>query len=95
MEDLYNYRKSIKKQLDELPPADAPGRAALAATLRELDSASGAMMVWMREFNPLPDSAGADAGRAYLEAEMKKIESLKTFTLETLEKARTHRAARQ
>jgi hypothetical protein len=92
MEELYKLRKALKTELDGLPPAAAARRTELQGTLALVDSASNAMMVWMRGFDPLPDSAGAAAGRAYLEAEMEKIKSVKTLMLETLDKARALQA---
>ena len=35
------------------------------------------MMVWMRNFNPLPDSLGEEQAKEYLEDEMEKIKKVR------------------
>jgi len=93
MEDLYKLKRQIKKQLEQVPASEAGQRMEWEATLARLDSASQAMMVWMREFNPPPDSAGAETVRTYLEAEREKINQVKKLTLETIDKARAQSPA--
>jgi hypothetical protein len=88
MEDLYNLKKDLMKQVAESPNLVAEKKAELEKTIAQLDSASNAMMNWMNEFTPLPDSANQEAARAYLEGEMEKIKNVKTLTLETIDKAK-------
>jgi hypothetical protein len=47
------------------------------------------MMVWMRKFNPLPDSLGEEKAREYLENEMEKIKKVREDVLAAIEKAKT------
>jgi regulator of replication initiation timing len=88
MEELYNLKKELKQIVAESPNLVADKKAELENTILQLDSASNAMMTWMNEFNPLPDSASQEAARTYLEGEMEKIKNVKTLTLETIDKAR-------
>ena len=61
----------------------------IEGTISKLDSASEGMMVWMRNFNPLPDSLGEEQAREYLENEMEKVKKVKEDILEALEKAQS------
>jgi hypothetical protein len=46
------------------------------------------MMVWMNEFNPMPDSvAGEEKAREYLENEMEKIKKVKENILQALQES--------
>lgn len=91
MEELYNLKKDLMKQVAESPNLVVEKKQELEQTITQLDSASNAMMTWMNEFNPLPDSANQEAARIYLEGEMEKIKNVKTLTLETIEKAKALR----
>ena len=60
----------------------------IEATILTLDSASENMMVWMRNFNPLPDSLGEEKARAYLEEQQEKITKVREEMLEAIDKAK-------
>lgn len=88
MEELYNLKKQLQKQIAESPNLVAEKRQELERTIAQLDSASNSMMTWMNDFNPLPDSADTEQARAYLEGEMEKIKKVKELTLETIDRAK-------
>src|SRR6186997_2874672 len=67
MDDIYKLKQELKKQISDKPDLVDEKRRTIEATILKLDSASEAMMVWMRNFNPLPDSLGEEKAREYLE----------------------------
>lgn len=76
MNDLHKAKTSLKTRL-EMPGLDQKDRQQIESQIARIDSASEGMMVWMRQFDPLPDSDGEDSARAYLENELKKIEKVR------------------
>ena len=84
MNDLYKAKTTILKQMQD-SSLNESDQAKLAARLARIDSASEGMMVWMRQFNPTPDSAGEDKARAYLQSELTKIKSVRQEILTALE----------
>ena len=46
------------------------------------------MMVWMRNFNPIPDSLGEEKARAYLEDQQEKIKKVKEEMLKAIDEAK-------
>ena len=87
MDDLYTARERLQNIIAETPTLAEEKRTAIEATIVELDSASEGMMVWMRQFDPLPDSEGEDRAREYLENEMEKIQKVRSRVYEALEHA--------
>ena len=73
MDDIYKLKQELKKQISDTPNLVDEKRKTIEATILKLDSASEAMMVWMRNFNPLPDSLGEEKAREYLEDQQEKI----------------------
>lgn len=86
MNDIYKIKQDLKKKLDETKDLSEEKKKELEQTIAQLDSASEGMMVWMREFNPLPDSLGEEKAREYLEDEMERVKKVKEDILEALEK---------
>jgi regulator of replication initiation timing len=86
MEDLYKIKKDLQEQLANAPALTPAEKDALEKRLAHVDSVAEAMMVWMRQFNPLPDSADQEKAREYLEVEMEKIKKVRDLMLEMLEK---------
>jgi hypothetical protein len=76
MNDLYKARTALKTRM-ELPGLPENERLEIGNNLARLDSASEGMMVWMRQFDPLPDSAGEEKARTYLESELEKIKRVR------------------
>ncbi len=87
MDDIYKLKQELKKQISDTPNLVDEKRRTIEATILKLDSASEAMMVWMRNFNPLPDSLGEDKAREYLEDQQEKIEKVKDEMLDAINKA--------
>ena len=87
MDDIYKLKQELKKQISDTPDLVDEKRRTIEATILKLDSASEAMMVWMRNFNPLPDSLGEEKAREYLEDQQEKIEKVKDEMLDAINKA--------
>ncbi|HYF66611.1 MAG TPA: hypothetical protein VD884_00685 [Ohtaekwangia sp.] len=85
MSDMYVLKQKLTAKMDSV---SAEKKAELKSTIQRLDSASNAMNVWMRQFDPKPDSAGVEEARQYLESEMKKINKVKAETLKAIDEAR-------
>ena len=87
MDDIYKLKQKLKKQISDTPNLVDEKRRAIEATILKLDSSSEAMMVWMRNFNPLPDSLGEEKAREYLEDQQEKIKRVKEEMLDAINKA--------
>lgn len=84
MNDIYKLKTAKKTRL-EMPALPEQERQQIQNDIARLDSASEGMMVWMREFDPIPDSLGEEKARAYLEAELEKVKQVKEDILEALQ----------
>jgi hypothetical protein len=91
MNDIYSIKEELKRQITETTGLTEEKRQGLEASISQLDSASEGMMIWMRNFNPLPDSLGEDQAREYLENEMERVKGVRTAIYEALEGAGRHR----
>jgi len=87
MEDLYKAKVALKSKITNSPALPESEKQKINTTLAELDSASESMMVWMRQFNPPPDSVGVDKAKAYLEKELEKVKEVKENIQQALQKA--------
>ena len=87
MDDIYKLKQELKKQIADSSNLAIEKRKTIEATILKLDSASENMMVWMRNFNPLPDSLGEEKARAYLEDQQEKIKKVKEEMLEAINEA--------
>lgn len=88
MNDIYKIKEQLKNQIANTPDMVDEKEKEIEAVILKLDSASEGMMIWMRNFNPLPDSLGEDQAKEYLENEMEKVKKVKEDVLEALEKAK-------
>ncbi len=87
MDNLYKLKKALQDTLANTPSLSAEQRKVYEAHIVRIDSASNAMMVWMRQFNPSSaDSLGSEAYRIYMEQELAKVEKVKAAMLQALEK---------
>jgi len=84
MNDLYKIKKGLQQKLEETKDLSEEKKKELETAISKVDSASESMMVWMRQFNPLPDSLGEERAREYLEDEMQKVKKVKEDILEAL-----------
>lgn len=87
MDDLYKAKVKLSSHLKETTGLSEKEKEEIANKIARLDSASETMMVWMRQFEPLPDSLGEKRAKTYLEDEMAKIQKVKDKVLQALEDA--------
>lgn len=88
MDEIMKLKRELQEQIANTPDMVIERKELLEKMISNLDSASTAMMNWMHEFNPLPDTTEQEKAREYLEGEMERIRNVKTLMLETIEKAR-------
>jgi hypothetical protein len=88
MNDVHAAKMALKEKLANISDSTSIEKTEIEAKIAKLDSASEGMMVWMRQFNPLPDSLGEDKAREYLEAEMVKVEKVRDDILQALEESK-------
>lgn len=87
MDNLYKLKKALQDTLANTPSLSAEQKKTYEAHILRIDSASNAMMVWMRQFNPPADSSlSSDSYRIYMEGELEKVEKVKAAMLKALEK---------
>jgi hypothetical protein len=87
MNDVYKYQQQLKEKL-KTPNLSAKNKEEINAVLSRLDSAGNSMMVWMRQFDPIPDSLGEEKARIYLEGEMEKVKRVREDIVQALEQAK-------
>ncbi len=85
--EIMKLKRELQEKIATSPDMVAERKAELEQIISNLDSASQAMMNWMHEFNPLPDTVDQEKAREYLESEMERIRKVKTLMLESIEKA--------
>ncbi|WP_276373054.1 hypothetical protein [Chryseolinea sp. H1M3-3] len=85
MDDLYKLKEHLKKQVADSPQMTEEKKKKIESAILQLDSASEGMMVWMRNFNPLPDSLGEEKARTYLEEQKVKVSKVKEDMLKAIE----------
>lgn len=88
MDDIYKLKEQLKDKIANTPDMAADKKQEIEGIILRLDSASEGMMVWMRNFNPLPDSTGEQEARDYLESEMEKIKKVGEDVRKALEEAK-------
>jgi len=88
MDDLMKLKRELQDKIANTPDMVAEKKAQMEKMISNLDSASTAMMNWMHEFNPLPDSTDQEKAREYLESEMERIRKVKSLVTETIDKAK-------
>ncbi|HEX6891387.1 MAG TPA: hypothetical protein VF141_11845 [Chryseolinea sp.] len=87
MDHMYQLKGQLKEKIDNTPGMADDKKKEIEGKILQLDSASEGMMVWMRQFNPLPDSLGEEQAREYLEGEMEKIKKVRDDVRKALEEA--------
>ncbi|HEY5690168.1 MAG TPA: hypothetical protein VIS49_01815 [Cyclobacteriaceae bacterium] len=88
MEDIYKIQSQIKEKIVNSPNLVKERKVALGQVALQLDSANKAMMDWMHDFQPLPDSADEEEARAYLESQMERIKKVKDEMLIAIERGK-------
>ena len=87
LDDIHKKKEALKNKIANTPDMPAADKQKIEARIARLDSAGESMMVWMREFNPLPDSTGEERAREYLENEMERVKKVRQNILSALEDA--------
>lgn len=85
MDALYTRKKSLQDSIAKTPRLTAEAKAAIERRIQVIDSASSAMMVWMRQFNP-SDSVTSIAYGEYIKKELEKVKLVQAQMLEALKK---------
>jgi len=87
MNDLYKAKTELRKQLgsDGLSEME---KKAINEKIAQIETADEGMMVWMRQFEPIPDSAGEEKAREYLESELIKVKKVREDIVQALEVSR-------
>jgi archaellum component FlaC len=88
MDDIYKLKEKLKNQLTDAPNMAEEKRREIETIISRLEAASEGMMVWMRNFNPLPDSLGEEKARKYLEEQKEKVTKVKEDMLGAIEDAK-------
>jgi hypothetical protein len=89
MDEIQQLKLNLKKQLEEVPTLAAEKKAEAEKNILKLDSAYDEMMVWMRQYKPIPDSvAGEEKAREYLEGEMEKIKKVRQDMIDAIDDAK-------
>lgn len=91
MNDIYKLKNQLKKKLSISDSLTNEKKEKIERTISALDSANDGMMIWMREFNPLPDSLGKEEAREYLMREMEKVKKVRKDIYSAIEKANSER----
>jgi hypothetical protein len=88
MDQIHRYKKDFQSEIANNPDITEARKTQLESVIVKLDSAGDAMMVWMRKFEPIPDSQGEDKARDYLLEEKKKVTKVKEDMLKALDEAK-------
>jgi hypothetical protein len=88
LDDIYRLKRDLQDSLAVAITLTIEQKEKIDKQIGDLDSASQAMMDWMHQFNPLPDSADQEEAREYLESEMERIKKVRDVMLEAIDRAR-------
>ena len=88
MEDFYKIKRELLEKIANTPGLAEEKKKEIERIISNLDSANNAMMDWMHNFNPLPDSIDQEKAREYLENEIERIKIVRDRTNEALERAK-------
>jgi len=84
MDNIYKLKQALSDKIAKSPGLPEQKKQEIERTIVKLDSASEGMMIWMRQFSPLPDTDKA-AAKQYLEKEMIKVKKVKEDIIQALE----------
>ncbi|HMQ01198.1 MAG TPA: hypothetical protein PKC24_15565 [Cyclobacteriaceae bacterium] len=92
MGEINRLKRELEEKLSGLLAGDQSQNAALiekiSQKIKDLEAAGNGMMVWMRQFDVLPDSLGHAKVMEGLEAEMVKIKKVKDDMLNAISNAK-------
>lgn len=89
MDEMFKLTEALKEKIAKTPSLSDVDKRSIDAAIDSLDHASDGMMVWMRQFKPISDTADRESARAYLNQEMAKVTKVKTDILSAIERARS------
>lgn len=87
LDDIHKLKEKLNDKIAVTPDMPEEKKKEIEEILMELDEADRGMWVWMRKFEPIPDSEGEDKAREYLENEMENVKKVKKDILQAIEKA--------
>lgn len=88
MGEIERLKRELKERITKSPDMVVEKKKQLTQIISNLDSAGAAMMTWMHEFDPLPDTASEAAKREYLESEMERVKKMRDLVNDALHQAR-------
>jgi hypothetical protein len=89
MDEIYALKRQLTEKIADAPNLVEEERRELESKISQLDSASRAMMAWMREFRPEEkDTLDAEGYRDYLESELQKVRKVRDDIFAAVERAR-------
>jgi HEPN domain-containing protein len=91
MDDIYKLKEELNDRIANSPDIPEEKKKEIENILAKLDAADEGMRVWMRQFNPIPDSEGEEKAREYLENERERITKVKEDMLNAIEMAKAVR----
>src|SRR5690606_38994547 len=88
MDEIYALKRQLSQKITDAPEMVEEDRRELESKIMQLDSASRAMMTWMREFRPEEkDTLDASGYRDYLESELQKVRKVRDDIFAAVERA--------
>ena len=88
MDEMYALKQELMKKIEATPDLLQEKQAELESKISQLDSASRAMMVWMRNFHPENDTLDTQGYRNYLESELEKVKKVRDDIFAAVERAK-------
>lgn len=87
MEVIYNLKEGLEEKIENTLNIGNTREQELEQVILNLDSASGSMMNWMQNFDPLTDSADQEKARQYLLLELEKVKQVREFIIGNIAQA--------
>lgn len=88
MDEMYTLKQELMKKVADPSGLVREKQAEIESKISQLDSASRAMMVWMRNFRPESDTLDASGYRNYLETELEKVKKVRDDIFAAVERAK-------
>lgn len=88
MDEIHALKQKLAKQVADAPNLVQEKQAEIKSKISQLDSASRAMMVWMRNFRPESDTLDTTGYRNYLETELEKVRKVRDDIFAAVERAK-------
>lgn len=88
MDEIHALKQELLKEVATAPNLVVEKQEELESKISQLDSASRAMMVWMRNFRPENDTLDTTGYRDYLETELMKVRKVRDDIVAAVERAK-------